>query len=257
MRIAFFGASELGRRCCAHILDQGLGEIVGIFTLPAAFNISYSSKPVVNVLHADFHGLAAQHGIPVVEAAHGMRECQPHLTHMAPDLIICIGWYHMIPKSMRDLAPLGCIGIHASLLPKYRGGAPLVWAMIQGERETGVSLFHFGEGVDNGDLILQKSFEIGEGDTIKEVLKSAEAASLDLLSEALPRIKEGTALRIVQREEEAFRMPQRSPEDGLIDWTWDSRRIRNFIRAQTRPYPGAFTFIEGRKVILWDAEVVP
>ncbi len=161
----------------------------------------------------------------------------------------------MIPASIRRMAPRGCIGIHASLLPKFRGGAPLVWAMIHGEPETGVSLFHFSDGVDDGEIIGQRSFPIGGSDTIRDLMARAESASLELLREFMPKVAAGTAPKTPQREEDATRFPQRSPEDGRIDWTWEPRRIRDFIRAQTRPYPGAFTLIGDKKIVIWDADV--
>jgi methionyl-tRNA formyltransferase len=147
-------------------------------------------------------------------------------------------------------------GIHASLLPKYRGGAPLVWAIINGEKTTGVSLFYFDQGVDTGDVIAQKKIEISDTDDIRTVYEKATLAAVDVLRESLPLIREGQAPRIPQDHANATIFPQRKPEDGLIDWTRTPDEIRNFIRAQTRPYPGAFTVLEGKKVTIWDADIV-
>jgi methionyl-tRNA formyltransferase len=174
---------------------------------------------------------------------------------MSPDLIVTVGWYFMIPKRMREIAPLGCIGIHGSLLPKYRGGAPLVWAIINGEKETGLTLFYLEDGVDDGDIIDQKSFPIEEEDTIKDLLVKLEEDSIKVLLNNLPKIEKGNAPRIKQDETIATYVPQRKPEDGEINWEWDSKRIKNFIRAQTKPYPGAFTFMKNKKIIIWDASI--
>ena len=255
MRIVFFGASELGYHCCEKILAMKQ-NVVGIFTMPRIFNISYSpDKPVNNILHRDFYELGDKHGIPVVCVEKKMIEYRDTLSSMHPDLILVIGWYYMIPKSIRDIAPLGCAGIHSSLLPKYRGGAPLVWAIINGEKEAGVSFFYMDEGVDTGDIIGQGAFSIEETDTIREVLLKAENAALHLLEEFIPKMAEGTAPRVQQNHNEASIFHQRTPEDGLIDWTWEKEKIQNFIRAQTRPYPGAYTIIGDKKVTIWDAKI--
>jgi methionyl-tRNA formyltransferase len=255
MRIVFFGASDLGYRCCERLLEQG-HSVVGIFTMPGEFRISYSpGEPVRNVLHRDFSELAARFGVPVVTVDGRMRDHTEALAALAPDLLVVIGWYYMIPAEMRQLAPRGCVGIHASLLPKYRGGAPLVWAIIKGESEAGVTLFHLGDGVDNGDIIAQRRFPIEADDTIREVLARAASASIALTEEFVPRIGDGTAPRVPQDASQATHVPQRKPQDGLIDWSWEPDRIRNFIRAQTKPYPGAFTYVGGKKVTIWSADV--
>ena len=256
MKIVFMGATELGAKCCRLILEKQLAEVSGILTIPQSFNISYSKKPVKNVLHADFHAIGEQYNIPVVEVEGKMGSFAEQIKAMEPDLILVIGWYYMIPASVRDLAPLGCTGIHASLLPRYRGGAPLVWAMINGEKETGLTLFHMTDGVDDGDVVGQKKFAIEESDTIRELLQKTETASLELLEEVIPQFANGTAPRIPQDQSKATHFPQRKPEDGLIDWAKSPQEIKNFIRAQTKPYPGAFTFINGKKVMLWDADVI-
>jgi methionyl-tRNA formyltransferase len=173
-----------------------------------------------------------------------------------PDLILAIGWYYMIPDQMMKLAGKGAIGIHGSLLPKYRGNAPFVWAMINGEKETGISLFYFEKGIDEGDIIAQKKIPIGEKETIRDILNKARGSSVEILLEYLPKIADGTAPRIPQDNSQATLFPKRTPDDGLIDWSWDAKRIHDFIRAQTKPYPGAFTYINNKKVIIWDAEIL-
>jgi methionyl-tRNA formyltransferase len=255
MRTIFFGANDLGYQCCEKLIERG-ENIVGMFTIPRQFPISYSpGSNVTNVLFRDFHELGERFGIPVVEVTGKMGSHADAVRKLEPDLIVVIGWYYMIPRSVRDLAAKGCVGIHGSLLPLYRGGAPLVWAMINGEREAGVTLFHFSDGVDDGDVIAQKSFPIEPADTIREVLDKATRASIEIVEEYVPRLADGTAPRVPQDHSRATVVPQRKPADGLIDWSWDAERIRNFIRAQTRPYPGAFTVIGDKRVTIWSADV--
>jgi methionyl-tRNA formyltransferase len=256
MKIVFFGATELGYKCCRLIIEKELAEITGIFTIPREFNISYSEIPVHNVMYRDFHVLGKEFDIQVVEVTGKMGQYKEQLSDFNPDLLLAIGWYYMIPGSLRQAAPLGCVGIHSSLLPKYRGGAPLVWAIINGETEAGVSFFHFGDGVDDGDIIAQKKFQIDVQDTIREIILKATEVSLSLIEKNIPMIADGTASRIPQSHTDATYVPQRKPEDGLIDWSWDSKRICNFIRAQTRPYPGAYTIINDKKILIWDANII-
>lgn len=255
MRIVFLGASELGYDCCESLLLNGQ-NIVGIFTIPQEFKISYSKdKPVKNVLFKDFHALGSRYNVPVIDVKEKMSSYEGVLRELKPDFLLVIGWYYMIPKSLRELANKGCAGIHASLLPKYRGGAPLVWAMINGEKETGISFFYFSDGVDDGDLIAQIKFSISESDTIKDLLEKTKQASLVLVEEYVPKIAQGTAPKLAQVGEPTY-VPQRKPEDGLIDWSWDNAKIKRFIKAQTKPYPGAFTIIDGKKLIIWDADII-
>jgi methionyl-tRNA formyltransferase len=255
--ILFVGSSEMGHECCRALLEAGY-SISGILTNPKQFSISYAKDGVSNVMHRDFSDLAREHRVPIRVMGGKMSDpdVMQFVTEVAPDLILVIGWYHMIPKRLRDIAPLGVVGIHNSLLPKYRGGAPLVWAMINGEPSTGTSLFYLGDGVDTGDLLAQRKFPIQPSDTIREVVKKAELAGLDMLLETTPGILAGTASSTPQDHGQATQYPQRSPSDGLIDWSWDAIRLRNFIRAQTRPYPGAYTIVAGKKVVIWDADVV-
>lgn len=256
MKIVFFGASELGYNCCEAIIKAGF-EIVGIFTIPQEFNISYSpNKPVKNYLHKDFHTLGKQYNIPIFEVNQNIKTFEQDFINLKPDFLLAIGWYYMIPSYMLSQVPKGSAGIHASLLPKYRGNAPLVWAMINGEKETGISFFYFEKGVDEGDIIAQEKFAIEENDTIKEILAKTQQASIDILLKNLPLIANNTNAKIPQDHSQATLFPKRSPEDGLIDWNWDAKRIKNFIKAQTKPYPGAFTIINGKKITIWDADIL-
>ena len=256
MKIAFFGASSMGYTCCQALLDAG-HEIVAIFTIPKEFNISYSpGKPVNNVLHKDFNVLGSQYDIPVFEVNQNIKDFTESLEILKPDFILAIGWYYMIPKKILNIAWKGAAGIHASLLPKGRGNAPLVWALINGEQQTGITFFYFADGVDNGDIIGQRKILINENETIKTLLEKVETESKSLLLEFMPLIAENKVKARVQDDSAATYYPKRSPEDGFIDWKKSSKEIDRFIRAQTKPYPGAFTIIENKKIIIWDATII-
>lgn len=259
MRIAFMGASELGWACCNTLLKMGQ-DVVGIFSIPQTFRISWSDRPVKNVRFKSFEDLACARGVPLVYVTKkmGHPEYREALRQMRPDLIVVIDWYYMVPRALRRLAPLGTVGMHASLLPRYRGGAPLVWAMINGEQETGISFFYFEDGVDEGDIIAQARFDIAFEDTIADLVRKSSSAALGLLREYVPLLAGGKAPRHPQEHGRATLMPQRTPEDGLIDWqALSALQAYNWVRAQTRPYPGAFTYLDGRKVTLWKASPSP
>lgn len=255
MRIAFFGATKLGYVCCKALLNAG-HKIVGIFTIEEEFNISYSpDKPVKNVLYKDFGVLGKEYNIPTFKINSNLKTYFKEFEDLNVDFIIAIGWYYIIPNSFISITPKGAAGIHGSLLPKYRGNSPLVWAIINGEKETGVSFFYFTKGVDEGDIIGQQKIPIRDEDNIQSLLQKVEIASVELLLNEVPKIALNTSIPQKQNHYEATYFPARSPEDGLIDWSWDSKKINNFIRAQTKPYPGAFTIIEGKKVVIWEADI--
>lgn len=256
MRIIFFGASDLGWECCNSLL-LAREQIVGIVTIPQTFSISWSDMPVVNSRYRSFHDLAETHCLPLLSIEKRMKDPAYLETVRSwnPDLILVIGWYYMVSSAYRNLAAHGAIGLHASLLPKYRGGAPLVWAVINGERESGVSLFQLEDGVDTGGILGQARFPIEETDDISDVVGKATRSSVKLVQHCIPRLREGKASFVPQNEAEATIMPQRKPEDGWLDWSRLSLPdAYNWIRAQSRPYPGAFSRLDGAKMTIWRSQ---
>jgi methionyl-tRNA formyltransferase len=255
MRIVFIGASRFGLRCLDSLRDLAGVEIVGAVTAPQRFPISYRPEGVTNVLYADVEDYCRTNGIPCATIADGMRDPALLATVEAwrPDAFLVAGWYHMVPKKWRALAP--AYGMHASLLPDYSGGAPLVWAIIAGEQKTGITLFQLGDGVDDGPILGQAETPIADDDTIATLYARIEDIGVGLLRTHLPRLADGTAQLIPQDESRRRTVPQRSPEDGAIDWRWGAKRIYDFVRAQTRPYPGAFTRIDGHVIHIWSSRV--
>jgi methionyl-tRNA formyltransferase len=251
MNLVFIGSSSFGLRCLETCLQLPEVKVVGVVTAPKTFAISYSPSGVTNVLHADVLTIAQARHIPARTLERSMNE--PGLLEAVaawkPDAFIVAGWYHMVPKTWRGMAP--AYGLHASLLPDYSGGAPLVWALINGESKTGITLFQMDDGVDSGPIAGQREEPILPNDTIATLYERIEDRGLELLREALPRIASGS-IKLYQQDESKRRvMRQRSPKDGLIDWTKDAKFIDRFIRAQTRPYPGAFTTLNGKSLTIW------
>lgn len=182
------------------------------------------------------------------------------LENLRPDFVIVSGWYRLIPPELLTIPPLGFYGLHASALPAYRGNAPLVWQILNGEKQAGISLFKFDGGVDTGELLAQRSTPIASNDTIGDVLEKIEAASMDMIREYYPRLVAGEAATFRQSNQggrESY-CSLRRPEDGEIVWTAPAEQVHNFIRAQSRPYPGAFSFRSNReKIIFWRTRLFP
>lgn len=177
------------------------------------------------------------------------------VTRLKPDFCVVCGWYWLIDNEILSLIPHGSVGMHGSLLPKYRGGSPLVWAMINGEKETGISLFSFAEGMDNGDIWVQRKITINTADYISDVLDKAEKVLTEILKENYHKILNHKIKPRKQDHRFATYCAQRIPEDGQIDWRKSSKDIFNLVRAQSQPYPGAFACLNWKKIIIWRAKL--
>lgn len=257
LSFTFLGATNYSKELLLFLINKSFIP-KAIFSIPEEFNISYSEKKVKNTNYANLKDIANKYNIPYYEigSVEGkkIKSYEQIIKKLNLDLILVLGWYYMVPKSTRNLTKYGAWGIHASLLPKYAGGAPLNWAIINGEKETGVTLFRMEDGVDDGDIIAQKSFSIEQKDTIKEVYAKATMTSKEILKEVLKDI--GNVKFIPQDKSNIKIFPQRKPEDGEIDLTQASNEIYNFIRAQSSPYPGAYIkTVDGKKLIIEKARV--
>jgi methionyl-tRNA formyltransferase len=253
MNLVFIGASRFGLRCLELACSLPDCRLTGIVTLPQKFAISYRPEGVTNVLYADIGSFATDRGLAWRIVGQSMTDPALLETVMTwkPDAFLVAGWYHMIPRAWRELAP--AYGLHASLLPDYSGGAPLVWAMINGEHRTGITLFQMDDGVDTGPIVGQAEEAIEDRDTIATLYARIEERGLALLRETLPRLATGLAVLRAQPLAGRRIVPQRAPEDGWIDWTKDSQFIDRFVRAQTRPYPGAYAIRGGERIAVWVA----
>ena len=188
--------------------------------------------------------------IPIL-IAHNRDVADKTLLEMKPDLCLVAGWYWLIDGAVLDR--IHCVGIHFSLLPKYRGGSPVVWAIINNEKYTGVSIFSMRREMDSGPILAQRSLRIGLHDHIGGVLNQLESMTLATICESIVDIVNRHIALEVQCHNLASYCAQRYPEDGKIDWTKPAREIYNFIRAQSTPYPGAFTLYNNNRITIWDA----
>lgn len=254
MRTALFSSSRFGRRCLEEaILKTAVVELVGILTTSEEVKLGPHRRTMALTSPARYEELSDSLNCPleIRDTRLSDDDYRRLLAEWKPDLVLVLGWYQVIPALILPLAPLGFVGIHASLLPRYRGMAPVNWVIINGESETGISMFYLADGVDNGDIISQTRIPISEADTCATLYDKVTAEAIITLREQLPLIAAGRAARIAQDNSLATVMPRRRPEDGLIDWTEPAKKIYDFVRAQTRPYPGAFTYVEGQKLTVW------
>lgn len=203
----------------------------------------------------DIRHMATTHGAAFYETRQLKEpDVQAYFADTPPDLMLTVNWRYMIPPAIYERAVLGAYVFHDSLLPKYRGFSPTVWAMVNGERETGATLFEMGEGFDTGAIVGQQVVAINDKDTIATIFDAVTDAYLILLERHLPELLNGTVKAKPQYHPDATYCCKRLPEDNLIDWTQSSEQIYNLIRAVTAPYPGAYTYLNGRKLIVWSAQ---
>ena len=259
MKVAFLGCTKYSEELLRSITEDNSCEVSVIFGIPKKFKINYSQEPVINSKYADLSVFANKLDVPfyLIDSEKGNRinDYKSLLSELKVDVILVMGWYYMVPDSIRSLAKYGAWGIHASLLPNYAGGAPLVWAIIEGQEKSGVTLFKLDNGVDDGDIIKQAEFKIDKLDNITSVYDKATRLSKKILKEALNL---GSENEFKPQDKEKLKIyPQRNPEDGEINLEWDSERIYNFVRAQSSPYPGAFIrTVDGKKIVIEKARIV-
>ena len=172
----------------------------------------------------------------------------------APDLLFSFYFRKMLEAPLLKLPRLGALNLHGSLLPRYRGRAPVNWVLVNGEIETGVTLHYMDEKPDHGDIVAQRRVAIDRVDTALTLYSKLATAARALLAKSLPLLAEGRADRIRQDHRHSSYFGGRKPEDGRISWEWTAERAYNLVRAVTRPWPGAFTSYRGRKLFVWRGE---
>ncbi|NJD04601.1 MAG: methionyl-tRNA formyltransferase [Ruminiclostridium sp.] len=182
------------------------------------------------------------------------REFIDELKVMAPDLIVTIAYGKMLPREVLEIPLLGCINVHGSLLPKYRGAAPIQWAIINGDSVSGVTTMYMDEGMDTGDMLLKKEVEINEDMTYRELYEELETLSAKVLEDTLAKLEKGALIRIAQNSAEASTVPMMKKEMGLIDWSKSAKEIHNLVRG-TDPWPGAYTYYKGGRLKIWKTAI--
>lgn len=206
--------------------------------------------------HPKITAIAAEYSIPIFYSS----EIKPSayktvLTQIKPDIAFVIGWRYLINKETYRIPNKGTFILHDSLLPKYRGFAPMNWAIINGEKETGVSLLYISEKMDSGPIIDQASTKIALNDTAKTLDERLIQLYETLIIRNLPQLESGQAKSIPQDENLASYACKRTPEDGAINWQNSALQIHNLVRGLTKPFPGAYTLFKGKKIYIWETEL--
>lgn len=220
--------------------------------------ITHKDNPDEEIWFRSVAGLAEKYGIPVHSPESvNTPDWIDRIRSWGPDLIFSFYFRSIIREEILQIPRLGAFNMHGSLLPKYRGRVPINWAVLQGEKETGVTLHHMVKRADAGDIVDQERVPIGPEDTARDVFGKCVKAARLVLERQLDSLTAGTAPRRSQDESQATTFGGRKPEDGRIDWTQSADQIYNLVRAVTNPYPGAFTFADGKKLFIWWAKPVP
>lgn len=243
-RLVFVGAVHEAEPALAALFDCAV-QVAEVVTIPAERGPRPSG-------YVDLEPLAAAHGTPVRRCADiNAAEQVDHIRRLAPDLIVVVGWTRLLGADLLAVPGRGCVGFHASLLPRYRGRAPVNWAIIRGEKEAGNTMMYLDVGTDTGDIVDQRSVPIGPDDSCADVYGKVAEAGAAMLVEQLPALLTGSAPRRPQGPADGEVLRKRTPQMGITDWARSSRSVHDWIRALTAPYPGAFTFRAGRQVMLW------
>ncbi len=250
LRIIFMGTPDFAEATLKALID-GPDEVVAVITQPdrAKGRGKKLTPPPTKVL-------AEAVGIPVLQPTKIKTEdFRNGLLSYQPDLIVVTAYGRILPKALLELAPMGCINVHGSLLPKYRGAAPIQWAVINGEKETGVTIIQMNAGMDTGDILLSAKIGIYPDETTGSLYdKLAVLGSATLLT-AIQGLQEGTITPVPQDHSLATVAPMLKKDDGLIDWHKDAAEIEHLIRGLD-PWPSAFCFLSGKRLRLFHPEIV-
>ena len=245
MRVVFMGTPDIAVPCLKKLIDEK-HDIIGVVTQPdrpKGRGKKLAMSPVKE--------LAVEHDIPVYQPLRARDDEFVHIMkELNPDLIVVIAFGQILPKELLEIPEKGCINIHVSLLPKYRGAAPINWVIINGEEKTGVSTMYMDEGLDTGDVILSKEFSLSDTITAGELHDIMMCEGAEIMKETIDLIEKGEAPRTPQNDAEHSYAPTMNKELGRIDFSKDAVTIHNLVRG-VNPWPGAFTEYDGKKMKVW------
>jgi methionyl-tRNA formyltransferase len=250
MRTVWVSFDVMGRDCLEAAAEAG-ADVVGIVTLPGPIDPNRSGQ-------CSFGEVAPRLGARLIETADvNAPETVAAVRALRPELIFVVGWSQLVREEFLALAPGAIFGMHPSLLPRHRGRAAIPWAILTGLARTGVTLFEITDPTaDAGPIVGQVPVEIGPDETASSLYDRLSTAHVELIREYVPHLVAGSAPRVPQDGRRASAWPRRTPADGIIDWDTRAPYLYDWVRAQTRPYPGAFTFLGDEKVVVWRARAV-
>ncbi len=250
-RLVFMGTPRFSLPSLQALLDQG-EQVVAVFTQP--------DRPQgrgKKITPSPIKELARSLGLPVYQPP-TLKDpsVQKALADLRPDLLVVVAYGLILPPAVLAIPTWGAINVHASLLPKFRGAAPIPWAIITGEQETGVTIMRLDQGMDTGDILIQEKEPIGETDTAQDLHDRLAPKGARLLIETLSRLRKGNLTPIPQDHSAAVYAPPLRKEQGEIQWALTAKEIDRWIRGLT-PWPGAFTFFKGKRLLIHRARLGP
>jgi methionyl-tRNA formyltransferase len=250
MRTVWVSFDTMGRDCLEAAATVG-AQVVGVVTLPGPIDPTRSGQ-------CSFDEVAARLGAVLHETRDvNSDETLDAVRALDPELIFVVGWSQLVRDPFIALAREGVFGMHPALLPRHRGRAPIPWAILSGLARTGVTLFEIVDATaDSGAIVGQVVVEIEPEETATTLFDRIADAHVELVRDCVPQLISGTAPRIPQDPARASSWTKRVPGDGIIDWETRAPYLDAWVRAQTRPYPGAFTYLGDEKVVIWKARPV-
>jgi methionyl-tRNA formyltransferase len=251
MRTVWVSFDTIGHDCLEAAAESG-AEIVGVVTLPGPIDPSRSGQCSFDDVAARLHAsLIETRDINALETLNSIRKLEP-------EAIFVVGWSQLVHDDFLAIVHGdGVFGMHPTLLPRHRGRAPIPWAILTGLARTGVTLFQILDATaDSGLIVGQRVVDIAPDETATTLFEKLANAHVDLIRAYVPKLRMGGAPRFQQDELRASSWPKRTPADGIIDWDTRAPYLYDWVRAQTRPYPGAFTWFGEDKIVVWRASAV-
>ena len=251
-KIVICGCTEAGFETLEFLLEQNI-------TISYIVSLDNKQAKRWNVSgYCSFEKLSKKYNVPIYyPKSYSLKEKDDldFFQHHSFDLLILGGWQRLIPDNILSTLKIGGVGVHGSseMLPKGRGRSPVNWSLIEGKNKYILQLFLMTPGIDDGDILDFQTFDINKWDTCRTVYYKISVVQKRKLVELIPKIIKNEFKRIPQTGEPTF-YPKRTPEDGLINWNQTSEKLFDFIRAITKPYPGAFTHINEKKITIWNAQ---
>lgn len=248
MRVVTFGYQTWGHKTLEALIDSRHDVVLSVTHPPSEH--SYET-----IWSDSVEELARAHDIPVHLAQRPDSDLIARVKAAEPDIIVANNWRTWLPRELFDLPPHGTLNLHDSLLPKFTGFSPVIWALISGESEVGLTAHRMDDGLDTGDIVLQKSVPITATSTATELVRATIDIIPEVLTEALELIETGTAVWTPQDLAARTFFHKRADIDSRIDWTWPADQIDRLVRAQSDPYPNAYTHFRGERIRVTKASV--
>jgi len=249
MKIVFIGGVRFSHAILEIILKENI-QIDAVFSYDKSKEKNYSD-------YISFDEITKRHKIKHIEVMNiNDTKNVKLINEIQPDIIFVFGWSQLLNNEILKIPKLGVIGSHPTELPKYRGRAPIPWSIIKGLKKSALTFFYIQEGIDDGDIILQKQFDIADVDDATSLYEKMTILGKKMLIEILQLLESGQIISKKQNPKLFIEnWSKRTPLDGKIDWSKPAKEIHNLIRATTFPYPGAYTFFKNKKLIIWKSRL--